>query len=213
MKKITISTLLVFFGIISFCQQTNTEGKKSAVKKIYLQAGTGPTSSNGALIDFGVQAILKSNWTISISYQVIEMNPKNLPDDYERGVTYIIFPFYDEMPSNDMCAFSFTAGKYFQTGRKTWFTMEAGLSLAAGQKFNFTPQPVIHDIFYTSSNYNDQKENLTTVGAVLKADFNWAFLPFMGVGAGVFANFNSIQSPLGFEVKFLLGRMNTKQKH
>ena len=93
MKKITISTLLVFFGIISFCQQTNTEGKKSAVKKIYLQAGTGPTSSNGALIDFGVQAILKSNWTISISYQVIEMNPKNLPDDYERGVTYIIFPF------------------------------------------------------------------------------------------------------------------------
>ena len=48
---------------------------------------------------------------------------------------------------------------------------------------------------------------------MLKADFNWAFLPFMGVGAGAFANFSSIQSPAGFQLKLIIGWMNRKSNH
>ena len=209
MKKIITLALLLGFITVSFGQQTSNDAKQSAIKKFYLQAGAGLCSSNGASVDFGLQAILKNNWTASISYKLVEMEPKNLPADYEPAFDFL---FTDPLPTNDMNVFNFTVGKYFETGRKTWFTTEAGLSVVSGQELKFTSQPIEQDFFYWSSNYSVQKENKTTIGGVLKADFNWAFLPFAGLGAGVFANFNSIQSPVGFEIKLLFGWLNTKRK-
>ena len=107
---------------------------------------------------------------------------------------------------------SLTIGKYFETGRKTWFTTEAGLSFVNGQKIEFTSQPVVTELLYVSSNYDYKKDKKTGFGGVLKADFNWSFLPFEGLGTGVFANFNSLQSAVGFELKLLLGKLNTKRK-
>lgn len=214
MKKNIILTLLLAFATTSFCQQSNDQAKQKSTKKFYLQAGTGFTSSNGASIDLGIQAILKSNWTIGFTYKFIQMDPKNLPANYEPGYTIIIIiPVYDDIPLNEMDVFSLTVGRYFETGRKTWFTAEAGLSLVNGQEMKFTSQPVVAGIFYKSSNYSFQKESKTGFGGLLKADFNWAFLPFAGLGTGAFANFNSLQPAVGFEVKLLLGWMNTKRKH
>jgi len=135
-----------------------------------------------------------------------------LPDDYECGFTLLLFPVYDEFPYNEMDVFSLTVGKYFETARKTWFTAEAGLSFVNRQKMKFASQPVITEFLYWSSNYSVQKENKTGFGAMLKADFNWAVLPYVGLGAGAYANFNSVQSAAGFEVKLLLGWLNTKRK-
>ena len=205
--------MLFFFGINSFCQQKSVEAKQKSIKKFYLQLGTAATGSNGTTIDIGVQAIIKNKWTAAISYQLIQIDPKNLPGNYERGVTYLLFfPVYDDMPSNDMGVFSLTLGKYFKAGRKTWFTTEAGLSHVSGQKMKFTSQPVITELFYVPSNYSFQKDDKTGFGGMLKADFNWAFLPYVGFGAGAFANLNSVQSAVGFEVKFLFGHLNTKRK-
>jgi len=178
-----------------------------------LQVGGGPASQDGTVSDFGIQAVLKNNWTATVSYQSIEMNPKGLPADYKQGYTFLLFTFYDEFPTNNMNLFSFTAGKFFETGRKTWFTTEAGFSIVNGEKMNFTPQPIVQDFLYSSSNYSVRKEDKTTIGAMLKADFNWAFLPFLGLGAGAFANLNSIQSPVGFQLKLICGWMNRKSKH
>jgi len=214
MKKITTCILLLFSATISFCQQTNDGTKKSSIKKFYVQAGAGVTSSNGASIDFGIQAIWKSKWTGTISYQHIQIDPKNLPNNYEQGVTYVLFfPVYDEMPSNDMDILSVTIGKYFSSGKKTWFTTEAGLSFVKGQQFKFISQAVVTELFYLSSNYSFKEEAKTGFGGVVKADFNWAFLRYVGLGAGVYANFNSVQSPVGFELKLLVGRLNTKRKN
>ena len=202
--------LLLTLATVSFCQQTEGQAKQSGFKKIYFQAGTGLTSSNGVSFNLGVQAVLKNNWVATISYQGIEMDAKNTPADYEPAFDFL---FTDPMPTNDMKVINFTMGKFFATGRKTWFTTEAGLSVVSGQELKFTSQPVETGFLYWSSNYSVQKENKATIGAVLKADFNWAFLPFAGLGTGVYANFNSIQSPVGFEIKLLIGKMNTKRKH
>ena len=35
----------------------------------------------------------------------------------------------------------------------------------------------------------------------MRADLNWGFASFMGLGCGVFININSIQSPVGFQGK------------
>ena len=202
--------LLLTLATVSFCQQTGGQAKQTGFKRIYFQAGTGLTSSKGVSFNLGVQAVLKNNWVATISYQGIEMDAKNTPADYEPAFDFL---FTDPMPTNDMKVINFTMGKFFATGRKTWFTTEAGLSVVSGQELKFTSQPVETGFLYWSSNYSVQKENKATIGAVLKADFNWAFLPFAGLGTGVYANFNSIQSPVGFEIKLLIGKMNTKRKH
>ena len=89
--------------------------KETTIKKVYGQIGIGVASKNGAIADLGIQAILKKNWTATVSYQSIEMDPKNLPADDEQGYTVIfIIPLYDEYPAVKMNLISFTAGKYFE---------------------------------------------------------------------------------------------------
>ena len=92
-----------------------------------------------------------------------------------------------------------------------YYGSRIGCSKRAGVKI-YQPADRKLGFLHWSANYSVQKENKTTIGGVLKADFNWAFLPFAGLGAGVYANFNSIQSPVGFEIKLLIGKMNTKRK-
>lgn len=196
------------------CVVTYSQTKETTVKKLYLQAGGGPASQDGSFSELGIQAVLKNNWTAKVSYQSIDMDPKGLPADYKSGYTILlVFPIPDVYPAVKMNLFSFTGGKLFEAGRRTWFTTEAGFSIINGEKINFTPQPVVQDFLYSSSNYSVKKENKTTIGAMLKADFNWSFLPFLGLGAGAFANFNSIQSPVGFQLKLICGWMNLKSKH
>ena len=92
------------------------------------------------------------------------------------------------------------------------FTTEAGLLIINGQTYSFTRQPVTNNGLYFSSNYAANVESKTTIGGMPKADFNWAILRFLGLGAGVFANFNSLQSLVGFQVKLMLGKLNLKRK-
>ena len=214
MKKLVIFSILIGFAIGSFCQQKDSELiKTSATKKFYLQAGTGISTAGGVSFDFGIQTVLKNNWTVSASYKRVEMKAKNLPGNYERGYAFLIFfPVYDEWPLNKMNTINFTLGKYFETGKKTWFTAEGGLSFVSGQTLTFTSQQVFNDILYISSNYSYTKENKTGFGVILKSDFNWAIFPFAGLGAGVYADLNSLQSPLGFELKFICGNLRQHKK-
>ena len=48
---------------------------------------------------------------------------------------------------------------------------------------------------------------------MMKTDINWAFSSFMGLGVGAFANINSIQSPMGFHVKLLVGNIGREKKN
>lgn len=212
MAKKIILTTSIFLWLCLVCSVTFSQVKEKPIKKIYLQVASGPSNHNGAFYEAGIQVVLKNNWVTTFSYHGIEMNPKNLPSDYEQGYVYLIFPFYDEFPVTKMDLFSFTAGKLFEAGRKIWFTTEAGFSLVNGETMSFSKQPIVWDGLYKSSNYSVSKENKTTIGGMLKADFNWAILRFLGLGAGVFVNLNSLQSPVGFQVKLMVGKLNLKRK-
>lgn len=203
MKQVIILVLLFAYATVAFSQKQET-----SVKKIYLQLAAGATNNKGVFSEAGVQIGLKDNWISSISYHTIKMNPKNLPSDYEEGYVFLIFPLYDEFPVTKMSLISFTGGKLFEVRRNMWFTTEAGLSIVKGETSGFNKQPVVWDGLYKSSNYAVNKEDKTTIGGMLKVDFNWAFSPWVGLGAGAFANFNSIQSPAGFQLKLILGWLN-----
>ena len=207
-----ILTVLVIFQFV--CNlESKSQVTEKPLTKLYLELATGPTTNNGTYGALGLQGILKNNWVATVSYQHLDINPKNLPSDYEQGYTLIlIFPLPDEMPTANMNMISFTGGKRFGSGRKVWFTTEAGLSVISGDEFSFTKQTVENHDFYTTSNYQVKKEAKTTIGAMLKADFNWAFTPYVGLGAGAFVNFSSMQTPVGGQIKLIVGWLNTKKK-
>ena len=195
--------------------------KGTAIKKVYLQAGAGGNTIEGGHAEISLQTIINNKWSATVSYHSLSMKPKNLPSDYKPGTGTILFfiPYSDEVILN-MDLFSLTAGKYLQTGKKSWITTEAGLSIVSGEVASFQPTiggsvdplGLLFGYTGTTSNYNTTVENKSSIGGMIRADYNWAFSRFFGLGAGVFANFNSIQSPIGFNLKLTMGWMGRKAK-
>jgi hypothetical protein len=208
MKRTTLSMVLVMLSTLLFAQEKN-----SSIKKIYLEIGTGPSNHNGAMAQLGATVVFKNNWTASLSFYNFDMDPKGLPSDYEAGYLEAwIVQLPDVWPSIQMNLVNFTGGKIFQLGRKTWITTEAGISIVSGEKMTFTPQAVTTSGLYTCSNYSSDKQSQSGIGGIVKADFNWAFTPYLGLGVGAFAAVNAVQSPVGAQIKLIVGWLNTKRK-
>jgi len=192
-------------------------GQTKAINKFYLQAGAGGGTHEAASYDLGIQSIFKNKWSATLSYHEFDMDPKNLPSDYEPETGYIFFIPYTYTVQANMKIVSLTAGRYFKMGRNTWATTEAGLSYVSGEKVSFQHSEVTSSFAFiaasNSSNYTSTKEKKSAVGFMMQTDVNWAFSSFMGLGAGVFANINSIQSPIGFHVKLLVGNMGREKKN
>jgi hypothetical protein len=212
------TSLLIFTCVL--CTVVYGQAKPTVLSKIYFQGAVGASSRNGMASEIGIQAVLKNNWITTVSYNGIDMRPKNLPGDFDPGATIILFiPIEGKTPSVDMKLLSLTVGKYYKGGRNTWYTTEAGLSLVNGKEISFSKNTGDPSTWYflfvgdMPSNYTFSEQKKTTMGAMLKADFNWAFSSFAGLGLGAFANFNSIQSPVGFQCKLIIGKMNREKKH
>ena len=203
---------IIFLAFIS-----KATGQTNAINKFYLQGSAGWATHEGSCYDLDIQAIIKNKWSATLSYQELSMTPKNLPSDYQAETGYVLFIPYTYQVDATMSLISLTAGGYFKTGRNTWATTEAGLSYVSGEKVSFQHSQVTSSNMLiaasTSSNYTTTKENKSSVGFMMKTDVNWAFTSFMGLGAGVFANVNSIQSPIGFHVKLLVGNMGREKRN
>ena len=210
-KKSSLFSLL-FLALVAI---SNAQTK--AISKFYLQGGIGASTYKGGYSDIGLQAIIKNKWSATLSYQSLSMRPKNMPSDYQAESGYVFFMPYTNNVEAKMNIVNLTAGKYFKLGRNTWATTEGGLSYVSGEKVNFERTEVVSTniiiVESTSSNYNAIKETKTSIGAAMRADFNWGFASFMGLGCGVSANINSIQSPIGFHVKLIVGYMDREKKN
>ena len=204
MKKL----LFLLLSFLATCS-LNAQDKPTGITKFYVDAGAGLASHNGGFVTLGGTAVLQHNWLASLSYYNVDMNPKNLPSDYQPDITFYLFS--DGIPSVKMTMVNFTGGKLFHLGRKTWITAEAGLSFVSGEELQFTSRPAVGWIDL-GANYSTQPTRQNTVGGMLRTDFNWAFTPYLGLSVGGFVNMNSIQSPVGVEVKLIAGWLNTKKK-
>ena len=206
-----------FLCIMSLAFIITASGQTKTMNKFYLQAGAGGGNHEAASYDLGIQTIFKNKWSATLSYHEFDMDPKNLPSDYEPETGYIFFIPYTYTVQANMKIVSLTAGRYFKMGRNTWATTEAGLSYVSGEKVSFQHSEVTSSFAFiaasNSSNYTSTKEKKSAVGFMMQTDVNWAFSSFMGLGAGVFANINSIQSPIGFHVKLLVGNMGREKKN
>ena len=210
MKKLFILSTFTCFLITSYGQE------KSSLEKVYFQIGGGGMSNKGFFGEMSLNAALKKNWIVSLTYLSAEMEPKNLPSDYDPGYSFILGT--NANPTIELNTVALTAGKYAQLARKVWFSAEAGLSVVNGEKLNFSHQqsqiidwgPLGQS---KTSNYSYTTEKKTTVGGLFKADMNWSFVPFAGIGFGVHANANSIQTSVGYEFKLMLGHFYKRNKN
>jgi hypothetical protein len=205
----------IFFLLNCFIAAT-AQSNKNPVTKIYLQGTAGSSSRSGDYGELSLQGVVKNKWSFTLSYHDLKMKPKNLPSDYQAETGVVLFIPYTDNVKVNMKLFSITAGKYFKLGRNSWLTTEAGFSIVNGEKASFqkTASQDMGFLFFwgTTSNYKTTIEKKTAAGGMFRADFTWAFCRFMGLGTGVFANFNSIQSPIGFNVKLTMGAMGWHKK-
>jgi len=196
---------------------TTATGQTKTMNKLYLQAGAGGGTHDAASYDLGIQTIFKNKWSATLSYQGFDMEPKNLPSDYIPETGFILIIPYTYTVQANMKIVSITAGRYFKLGRNIWATTEGGLSYVNGEKVSFQRSDVVDSYFLfggtTSSNYSSSKESKSTLGVAMRADLNWGFASFMGIGCGAFANINSIQSPIGFQLKLMVGNMGREKKN
>jgi len=206
-----------FLCIMSLAFIITASGQTKTMNKFYLQAGAGWGTHEAASYDLGIQTIIKNKWSATLSYQGFDMDPKNLPSDYQPETGYILFFPVTFPVQASMKIVSLTAGRYFKLGRNIWATTEGGLSYVNGEKVSFQRSDVVDSYFLfmgsTSSNYSSSKESKSTLGVAMRADLNWGFASFMGLGCGAFANINSIQSPIGFQVKLMVGNMGREKKN
>jgi hypothetical protein len=169
--------------LIAACQTAFAQSPDPYAKKLYGELGIGAASYDAFAVSLGGRTILPSRWTFALSYHYAELDPKNLPADYQPAN----FIFVSEgNPNVAMRMFGVTAGRYFPAGRKFWFTAEAGPSVVSGKEFQFTRRPssgAIGDAF--NSNYTTTEETKITIGAMARADANFAVASFMGLGIGV----------------------------
>ena len=207
----------IFLCIMSLAFITTATGQTKTMNKLYLQAGAGGGTHDAASYDLGIQTIFKNKWSATLSYQGFDMEPKNLPSDYIPETGFILIIPYTYTVQANMKIVSITAGRYFKLGRNIWATTEGGLSYVNGEKVSFQRSDVVDSYFLfggtTSSNYSSSKESKSTLGVAMRADLNWGFASFMGIGCGAFANINSIQSPIGFQLKLMVGNMGREKKN
>jgi hypothetical protein len=183
-------------------------------KRFTASFGVGPANRKGIVGSVEAQGVFNNNLVVSLYYHSVSADAKNEPADYQRGSFGTIFgKFADGYYPQNMNIFSATAGKFFRWDRNVWLTTEAGFSFVTGYEHEFTRQPVETDFWgFTSSNYKVTRENISGIGGVVKADITCGFASFAGVGFGVFANINSVQSVVGGELKLVLGWMNRERK-
>jgi len=205
------------FSLLFLALVTISNGQTKAINKLYLQGGLGLSTHSGDHAEVGLQAVIKNKWSATLSYQAVNMRPGNTPSDYQPETGYVMFIPYTYEVENEMTIVSLTAGKYFKLGKNTWATTEGGLSYVSGEKVNFQKTESVNTnviiVASTTSNYNTTKEDKSSVGLAMRADINWGFASFMGLGCGAFANINSIQSPVGVQVKLMVGYMGREKKN
>src|SRR5690242_1204665 len=213
MKRFLLITIMFVFTILSNAQNEDSlividsviASDKDSLKTLYLEFGGGPCSSDGGFYQFSITFSVRKNWVGSISFYLFKLIPDNLPDDFKPGHEFsgIAFGKKVNWPKRNIGALNFTAGKKFSLVKNVFATMQTGLSIGGGEEISYKSQTVTG----TSSNYSITKKSTGLIGGLLKADLNFAFASWLGLGFGCIYSFNSIQSAIGPEFKLLLGKM------
>lgn len=219
MKKQLFLTVVIClqFGLFNLTIAAQVSDSSRPVNRFYGQAAAGVAFRKGGVTELGIQGVHKNKWSATLSYHRLNLTPANQPGNYQAGsgTAFFIIPTGEEEARVKVKLFSLTAGKVFKTGYKGWCTIEGGVSRSSGHKVRYQYQSVTYtDPFLvllgttgSSSNYKFSYEKKSGTGAMIRTDFNWALNKDIGLGVGMFASINPVQSAGGLSLKILFGSL------
>ena len=175
--------------------------------------------------ELGLTLVIRNKLSISLSNHNMDINPSNLPGDFEPGHSEgmaLFFPYSgpDLNPSINCKIYSLTMGRYFSLGKRSWFQLEGGPSFISGEKAKFKKQAVTSGYYnyllgyesYTRSNYTMTRERKQGLGALMRADIQHAVSRNLALGFTLATEISSVQSPLFMEVRMLTGYFGLPKK-
>ena len=187
---------------------------QKAIRKIYAQMAVGPTVLGGHLTNFGIQTVLKKNGTLSFSFQdfrepTMEMDVIFNWPDWMPGRPYPLGALIYQKTFYRVTVYSATAGKCYELGKSVWFTSEAGVSVAKDEQVTIQWGEIGPGVY---TPFPPERETHITAGGLFRADLNWAFSSFAGLGIGAFVWINTLQSHAGMEIKLMGGLLKRKPR-
>lgn len=221
-KSLLALILLTHIFLISYSQP------KSPVSKLYanLSGIMKPQKVQmGSGTEAGISLVVRNKLSISFSRHAMNINPSNLPGDFEPGHkdgVAFFFPYSgpDLDPSVNCEIYSLTIGRHFPLGKKSWFQLEGGPSFITGDKASFRKQSVTSGYTnyflgydnYTTSNYTMTTERKQGLGLLMRADIQHAISRHIAIGFTIAAETSSVQSPVFMEIRMLGGHLGLPKK-
>ena len=181
---------------------------------LYLEYGMHAGSAGFGIGMLGLQYRFNEKWMMELSVFSYYQHPRNLPSDYHAATTsFLYLPSGDHKPTVYRNDLSLTIGRTMKMSKTSWFSAEGGFSMLKGEKATFISQSVTNygqgwlliGVSGSSSNYAMNREMVSVPGAVVRADMNFKVGPSLTISTGTYMNFNSLKTPLSFQLRFLSG--------
>src|SRR5258708_5664890 len=83
---------------------------ENPITKFYLQGAAGASTRSGDNTELSLQGVIHNKWSFTLSYHDLNMEPKNLPADYQAETGVVLFIPYTDNAEVNMKLFSVTAG-------------------------------------------------------------------------------------------------------
>ena len=226
MKNILLLAAAIVLSVTSLQAQEND----MKINRIYVFGGGGPAFADGGFGNLGISAVVNKKWIASIGYLDANRNasaPADMNVYTDELTTFITNLFTaglagttDTHPTAETKFTYVSFGRYYPTGRRVSFILDAGVGLAKGQDFNYYQGPVSgkpgEEILYrVSSNYTVTKTESTAVGFMARAGMDWAFSGGAGMGFDFFYNLctGGISDNVGLTFRLNLGYMPRSGKN
>lgn len=181
---------------------------------LYLECGMHAGAAGFGMGLLGLRYRFNEKWMIGVSMlDYLQMAP-NTPSDFRAGSNaFLIFESDNNKPMVQRSDMSLTLGRTMKMSARSWFSIEGGLSWLKGEKLTFSrrivatvdPLWMLLGISGTSDNYSIENEKVSVAGAVVRTDLNFKVSPSLVISTGTYMNFNSLKTPLSFQLRFLFG--------
>lgn len=222
--------LLLAAAIVLSFTTLQAQNKETKINRLYVFGGGGPAFFSGSAGTLGLSAVVKKKWIASVGY--MSANRKaSAPSDmnvYTDELATFIANFFtaglagtsDTHPTAETKFTYVSFGRYYPTGRRVSFILDAGVGLAKGQDFNYyqgivSGKPGEEILYRVSSNYTVTKSESTAVGFMARAGMDWAFSGGAGMGFDFFYNLctGGISDNVGINFRLNIGYMPRNGKN
>lgn len=198
--KITGLLIMLFIA-------TGISAQQTAEQLIYVNGGFALGNYWGGQI--GVSYVSKTNISLQIEYSELTRKAKTTPDNYSTGLIGA-FTLGAIDPKDEIYSLRFMAGKVIELNPKA----SVRLNLKGGLSYITLINPENYresEGLFLVPNYEWDENKSQRIGIVIKPEFEFVFLSFLGGTASPCFEFTKGATSLGLGINLLLGKVRSRK--